>query len=325
MSNRFNSHKHKKFNRYTASASAKKRSFSPYLIILLSAVAAIIAALLLGTFLGELADTAPKPDEDTKNDPSPELPSLLDAEEIKGCFVTLDGIFDNTTQNVRDQLPDDATAASLMLFDANGDPYYRSEITEAFGNKCGELTLSRVFDGLTVGDRMIYSSVIFPSVAINNKEAAKQAVMNAYEAALIEELSKAGAQDVVITPFAFGDEGYKIDENFVIKLEGYVASLRSLSPELRIGLSLPLEYLSDTKHSVLLEELAKRVDFLALDLTAYTDLESFSDAISAASLNVLRRNVRLLLCQTSEEEILHLTTLLDKYSMTNYQVVSKLK
>ena len=212
----------------------------------------------------------------------------------------------------------------MILFDANGDPYYRSEIAEAFGNKCGELTLQRVFDALTLGERTLYSSVIFPSAALNNEESAKQAVINAYEAALIEELSEVGARDVVITPFVLGDSKYEIDEAFVSKLEGYVVSIRSLSPELRIGLALPLEYLADTKYSTLVEELSQRVDFLSLDLTAYTELDSFSDAISAASLNVLRREIRLLLCQTSEEEILTLTTLLDKYSMTNYQVVSKL-
>lgn len=324
MANRFNSHKHKKFSRYTASPSAKKRSLSPYLIILFSAIAAVIVALLLGTLLGELADTAPKPDEGTEADPAPELPSLLDAIQIKGIYVTLEGVTDSTTQSVRAQIPDDATAASMILFDENGDPYYRSEVCEAFGNKCGELTLSRVFDGLKAGERILYSSVIFPSAALNNEEAAKQAVANAYEAALVEELSKVGACDVIITPFTLGDAEYKIDEAFVAKLEAYVVALRGLSPELRIGLALPLEYASDTNYATLIEALAKRVDFLALDLTSYADLDSFSEAISAASLNILRREMRLLLAETSEEDILTLTSLLDKYSINNYQVVSKI-
>ena len=323
MAGRFNSHKHKKLNRYTASTSAKRMSFSPYLIILISALAAVIVALLLGTFLGKMADSAPKPEDNAKEDKNPEPPSLLDAKQIKGAFVTLEGILDSTAQNVRAQIPSDSEAVSLILFDKNGDPYYRSEICEAFEKKCGELTLSRVFEGITVGERMLYSSVVFPTLALNNADAPKQAVMNAYEASLIEELARAGACDVILTPFSFGDEDYGIDNSFVAKLETYVVLVRALCPSIRIGLAMPIEYASENDHAMLLEELSKRVDFIALDLTERTDIESFSDAISDASLNILRRDIRLLISDIGEEETKTLTDLLDKYSMTNYQIVNK--
>ena len=323
MAGRFNSHKHKKLNRYTATPSARRTSLSPYLVILISAIAAIVFALLLGTLLGKMADSVERPDEDVGENTPPELPSLLDAEQIKGAFVTLEGILDSTAQNVRAQVPSEAGAVSLILFDQNGDPYYRSEVCEAFGKKCGELTLSRVFEGITVGERMLYSSVVFPSTALNNTDAPKQAVMNAYEAALIEELSRAGACDVILTPFSLGQEDYNIDNSFVAKLESYVASVRSLSPDLRIGLAVPIEYASEDEHTMLLEELSKRVDFLALDLTSKNDLEGFSDAVSDASLNILRREMRLLISDIGEEETKTLTDLLDKYSMTNYQIVNK--
>ena len=323
MAGRFHSHRHKKFNRYTASTSTKRAGFSPYLIILISAIVAIISALLLGTLLGNMADSVERPEDEAPKLDNGELPSLLEASQIKGVFVTLEGILDSTAQNVRAQVPSDALAVSMILFDENGDPYYRSTICEAFGNKCGELTLSRAFEGITIDGRLLYSSVIFPSVALNNTDAAKQAVMNAYEAALIEELSAAGACDVILTPFSFGDERYAIDSSFVAKLEAYVLIVRGLSPSIRVGLALPVEYAANADHAMLLEEISKRVDFLALDLTSKTDLESFSSAISDASLNILRREMRLLLSEMDETDIKIFTDLLDKYSMTNYQIVNK--
>lgn len=323
MAGRFNSHRHKKFNRYTASPSAKKSRFSPYIIILLSAIAAVIVALLLGTLLGKMADSVEKPDEDAGKIETPELPPLLEMKQVKGSFVTLEGISDSTAQNVKAQLEDGFDAVSMILFDENGDPYYRSRIAEAFENKCGELTLSRVFEGITVGDRMLYSSIIFPSAALNNTDSAKQAVMNAYEAALIEELSSTGACEVIITPFTFG-ENYVIDNSFVAKLEAYVVSVRDLSPDVRIGMALPTAYASEDEYAMLVEELSKRVDFLALDLTAKTDLESFSAAISDASLNILRREMRLLLTDPGDGVIDEITAMLDKYSMENYQTVKKI-
>ena len=323
MAGNFNSHKHKKFNRYTASTSARRRGFSPYLIILLSAFAAIAVALLLGTFLGKLADSAPPIDNGGENTDGKEFPDLLNTERINGVFVTLNGITDNTAQNVRSQIASGTTAVSLELFDEGGTPYYHSAISEAFGNKCGELTLSRVFEGVVADGNALYSSVIFPSVALNNTDAAKQAVVNAYEAALAEELSRAGACDIIITPFKFGDGGYEISDDFAEKLLAYVISMRALSPTLRIGIALPLQYLSDTDHSLLIEDIAKTVDFIALDLTSKTELEDFTHAISDASLNILRRDVRILLSEKGKDELLSLTSLLDKHSMSNYQVVSR--
>lgn len=322
MAGRFGSHKHKKFNRYTTSPSAKKGSFSPYSIIILSALMAVVAALFLGNYLGWLADKVPTHENGEQNTEKNDTPNLLDVEKINGVFVTLAGITDNTATNVRAQIPSGSLAVSLELFDENGNPYYRSAVAEAFGNLCGELTLSRAFEGVVADGNALYSSVIFPSAALNNEDVAKQAVKNAYEASLIEELCSAGACDVIITPFTFGDEEYTLDDDFADKLSLYVAAVRSLSPSLRIGLALPLEYLSESEHTALIESIANTVDFIALDLTGKTELEDFTDAISDASLNILRRGVRILLHKNSDDELLLLTELLNKYSMSNYQVVS---
>ena len=316
---RFNSHKHTRFNRYTVASSKKKRGFSLYLIIPISALLALIVALILGNYLGEIATPSPNTPDEPSNG-TPNAPPLLDAKQINGAFVTLEGIFDNTTQSVKAQIPTGTSAVSLTLFDSRGDPYYRSAVAEAFGNTCGELTLSRVFDALTTDSGTMYSSVLFPSSALLNEEGAKQSVMNAYEAALIEELAKAGACDIIITPFKLGEQPPTIDDEFISKLSSYVYTVRGVAPELRIGLALSHEYFSNTELTLTTEQLSKTVDFLALDLTAKTESEVFSEALSSAATSILRREVRILICENNSEELI---SILDKYSIHNRQIAAK--
>lgn len=316
---RFNSHKHTRFNRYTVASSKKKRGFSPYLIIPISALLALILALILGNYLGEIATPSPSVPDEPSNGSQTTLPPL-DVKQINGSFVTLEGIFDNTTQSVKAQIPTGATAVSLTLFDSQGDPYYRSEVAEAFGNTCGELTLSRVFDALKTDSATIYSSVLFPSSALLNEESAKQSVMNAYEAALIEELAKAGACDVIITPFELGEQPPTIDEAFISRLSSYVYTVRGVAPELRIGLALSHEYFSNTELTLITEHLSQTVDFLALDLTAKTEPEVFAETLNSAATSILRREVRILICENNSEELI---SILDKYSIHNRQIAAK--
>ena len=325
MSNkkRFNSHKHTRLNRYT-SAPRKNRGFSPYWFILISAVCALILALLLGNFLGELADTAPNDDGSSDGGSEVKLPLPLDAQSIDGVFVTLNGISDSTTQNVRKQIPSGATAVSLQLFDGQGDPYYNSKIAASFGNKCGELTLSRVFDAFKNEESSLYSSVILPfSAALSNDDGTKQAVLNAYEGAIISELAEAGANDVIISVRITEDEPLYIDEVFLERLTQYVYTVRGLCPDLRIGFSLPLAYFSELQYSALTESMSKMFDFLVLDLTEFDAPESFEVAINAASVNILRRELRLLLLDKDEEYNARILEILDKNGMKNRQFASK--
>ena len=314
------SHRHKKFNRYTrATASRKKNIFKPYLFIILSAVLAFVLAMILGNCLGELAETAPNESQSNPPDKNND-PTLLNAQQINGVFVTLEGITDNTEQNVRAQITSDTTAASLCLFDENGNPYYSSAVAAAFDKPTGELTLKYVFDALENSKGSIYSSVLFPSSALSNTETEKQAVLNAYESSLVAELADAGACDIVISTFELGNDSFMIDELFTERLAEYVSTLRRAAPELRIGFTLSLSHVESSECATAVEDISKIVDFLALDLTEKSSPEALTAAIDIASISILRREMRLLIYAENEKALLSLTDILSKYSMTNWQV-----
>lgn len=311
------SHRHRKFNRYTNAPSKRKRGFSPYLIILFSAVAAILTALILGNALKDKIDDLPDPPKETEKIPAEDDPDTLDAQIINAIPVTLKNVTDNTYYSVLSQIPSGTTAVSLTLFNENGAPYYNSSVAAAFDKPRGELTLGRVFEA--VGEE-IYASVIFPSEALLNTEEEKQTVLNAYEVSLIKELYEAGADDVIIT---LSGDFPKVDDSFIARLSDMVHSLRHHCDGLRIGISLPSELAADANNALTLESLSKTVDILALDLTEIEDQDSFTETLSRASINILRREMRLLIRNANEKELLAITEILDRYEMMNRQVVAK--
>ena len=307
-------HRHTRLNRYTRATSKRKKSFSPYWFILLSAILALIAALILGNVLGELVTDAPQEDQndDTLSPPA----SLLETSRIQGVFVTLKGINDNTAYNVKIQIPSGSTAVSLSLFDEAGDPYYFSAVADSFGNKCGDLTLSRVFEGLSTEQGLLYASVVLPpSRALANTDKAKQSVLNAYEAAIIEELYSAGAKDVIIT----ASNEVEVGEEFFEKLIAYVAAVKALSPDLRVGISLGVEYYANVELAADVERLSNICDFLALDLTEISDLAELEASLNEASVNILRRSLRLLLSYNNAKYADSVIEILNGYSMSNWQ------
>ena len=307
-------HRHTRLNRYTRSTSKRKKGFSPYWFILFAALLAVVAALILGNLLGELVTDAPA-DDPTDNTPSPSAPTLQ-ASQIQGFSVTLKGINDNTAYNVKMQVPSNATAVSLSLFNEKGEPYYFSAVADSFENKCGELTLSKVFEGITTEQGLIYSSVILPaSNALANTDKAKQSVLNAYEGAIIEELYSAGARDVIITL----SDDTEIGEEFFERLTAYVATTRSFSPDLRVGLSLEPTYYTNVELAADVERLSKICDFLAIDLTEISDLTELEATLSDASINILRRSLRLLLSYNNTKYADSLIEMLGRYSMNNWQ------
>ncbi len=307
-------HKHKKFNRYTSPTARRRKGLSPYLIIPIAGLLALVMALALGNCLGKKAEGPEKPPETAESDPPQANAPTLTPATVNGYFATLEHITDNTQQNVMVQFPEDAVAVSLELFSPGGMPYYNSSAAAANGKPCGELTLKRVFDA--VGER--YASVLFPSSALKNTDEGAQAVLNAYEVSLISEIYAAGADDIIILI-----DGISLDEEFISRLSDYVYALRRPCPELCIGLALSPEVLTDKSNSSLIEAASKETDLLALDLTKCADTDELRLILNEGSINILRREMRLLLKSANDKDLLALTELLDKYKMTNWQVADK--
>lgn len=322
------SHKHKKFNRYTANPTARrksKKSFGLWWLIPVCAFAAFIAALILGTVLGD--QVTPAPDEtpsapEAEQTPPPAEPeNIVGGKAIDACFVSLDGIEDNTAYEVSSQIPDGAAAVSLVLFDKNGAPYFKSDIAAANGKPCGELTLKNAFKPIVEND--IYSSVIFPSFALTNTSELDRYIQNAYEYSLIRELVGAGTDEILIhcLPFGSSVRGLLLEESFTERFVEYITDIKRKFPSLRVGFTVSINDLTDPELSQIIEDVCKYADFCAADATSARDDDELSAALESASIPLLRHEMRVLLGGKNPDTLSAQYSVLDKLKLLSRQVV----
>ena len=324
------SHKHKKFNRYTANPSARRgRKKTPlaFWLVPAFALAAFAIAILLGSFLGEQVPPATEAPQTTEPAPKPTLPppeNIIGGETVEAVFVTLRGITGNTAAEVSAQIPNGATAVSLSLFDENGTPYFSSEIALTLGKPCGELTLKNTFKPIL--ENRLYSSVLFPSSALTGRNSTDRYMQNAYELSLIRELVEAGADEILIYCTSFGNSISSIlsEEDFPDRFIEYTGDVKRKFPDLKLGFALSITDASNPDLAESIRTIAQYVDFLAADATSFSSADELSDAINVSAVSIMRYEMRILLGGISKTDFEEQCALLDKLGIKNRQTVLQL-
>ena len=309
-----NSHRHQRLNRYTGDVSKRRKRTSVGLwwIIPLSALIALLLALVLGNCLGSQVDP-PAESSSPKNEESvPSLPPPISAEadSIDGIFVGLEGIYDNTYAEVSAQIPDGTKAISLSMFCSNGAPLYYSEVAEECDKPSGELTLKNIFK--YTKENGIYVSVPFPSEALEGSDSPTSSITAAYEAELIKELYEAGANEVIIK-CSYGS----LDEDFILRIAGYITDLKRKVPEITVGFMISTEDASKTAE---IDGICDYADSCAVDMSAAESGEEILSLTEPLLTNLLRYKMRICI---SGGELDSKYAALDELGIKNRQVVSK--
>lgn len=326
------SHRHTRLNRYTGDVSSRRkrrRGFRLWWIIPICALAAFVLALLLGSFLGSLVTGDGKDTSDsdpTETDPPLSPPETVHVGNVNGVFVGLEGITDNTYSNVSKQIPEGTGAISLSMFYSNGDPFYRSEVADAFGQTSGELTLGNIFK--YAKENGIYVSVPFPSEALSMDDSIKGGVRAAYEFELIKELYGAGADEVIIRCVPFGSQSADLlrNDEYMERVTEYLHGLRIKVPDIHIGFMISADDAADGSLAGIIHTVDTYADFIAVDMTGSADTESLTASIEASLANLLRYEMRALLGNSGDEEQLGaLLALLDSFGISNRQVATPAK
>lgn len=323
------SHRHTRFNRYTGDVTRKRANREPSLwwIIPISAVAAVIFALILGNCLGRKVDgaaesTPPETSEKEASVTEPAFPETVEVGNVDAVFVGLEGITDNTHAEVSKQIPDEAKSISLSMFTSSGAPLYRSEVAIASGKSAGELTLRNIFR--YANENGIYVSVPFPSSALISNDELLWGMNAAYEIALIKELYEAGADEVIIRCSAFGASGaFSIsDKDLVQRVCEYLSEIRIKVPEIHIGFMISKEDVKDGTFTAEIDKINGYADFIAADLTAVSDTEELKSTVNASLVNLLRYEMRVLV-GGNEETLSSVYATLDSLGIHNRQTVIK--
>ena len=311
------SHKHRKFNYYTGETSTRRRKkgFSLWWIIPISAIAAFILALLLGRFLGAQVDTPTESSGTETVDTSLDLPPVSKkVESIDGIFVTLEGIFDYTYDAISRQIPEGTSAISLSMFYSNRSPIYKSEVAEDCGKPSGELTLKNVFR--YPQENGIYVSVPFPSDALASTSGPASSMTATYEIELIKELFEAGANEIIIKCSYESLES----EDLLSHIASYVSSLKREVPEINVGFMISSEDVTKTES---IDFICKYADFCAVDMSSAKDGESIISIAEPAIINILRYNMRILISGGGSDSVSVKLLALDSLGITNRQIITK--
>jgi hypothetical protein len=320
------SHKHKKFNRYTANPATRRKrtgSLSIWWLVPAFAVLSFVIALLIGSFLGDQVtaapDETPAPSETQPEQTLPPPENIVGGTTLDAAFVTLSGVTGNTAYEVSSQIPENTTSVSLELFDENGIPYFESEIALSLGKPCGDLTLKNTFKPLIENE--IYSSVLFPSSALTSLNATDRYMQNAYEFSLMRELVEAGANEILIycTPFGKSNSSILLEDSFAERFIEYVGDIKRKFPSIRIGFSVSAYDLPDPSVSEIICIISEYVDFIAADVTAAKTADELSIVIDPAAISILRYEMRILLGGTTKVELDSQIALLDKLGLKNRQ------
>jgi len=316
-----NSHRHTRLVSYKRKRPVGRKLSVIWLVIPISALLAFILALILGNTLGKMADSAGSPDSVPQSSASSPTVSPHGPVTVNAANVTLKGIYDNTAASVKAQIPTDASAVSMTLFDEDKTPYYSSSVAASFGNGCGELTLKNVFR--PIEENELYATVLFPSSLLSSADPNKNAVISAYEATLTAELYSAGADEIVIHFYKLGNDSEVISENFLSLMTAYVSAIRMQSKELRVGITLTPTDLKNRSNSVTVQNLHQIADFCALDLTAIESEEELTRILIDLSPDILRHEMRLILTREGRSDAFLAETqkLLDRLGMKNIQYV----
>lgn len=323
------SHRHKRLNRYTGDVSTRRqrRGFQLWWIIPISGILAVAFALLLGNCLGSKVgdgiESSTPSDSTETNEPS--APEKTDVGNVDAIFAGLEGITDNTYYEVSKQIPKGTSAVSLSMFYSNGAPFYRSEVAEAAGKPSGDLTLGNIFKYTEEND--IYVSVPFPSSVLSSSGDTLESVKAAYEIAMIDELYKAGANEVIVRCFPFGGNSvYSPDsEEFVTRICEYLSDLRRKVPNINIGFMISASDANDASLAAIIDKINDHADFLAVDMTAITDAEELKAVANATLVSILRYKMRVLIRSTENGDLEPMYRVLDTLGIKNRQVATAAK
>ena len=308
-----NSHRHRKFNRYTGDASRrrKRNSVGLWWLIPASALAAFILALVLGNCLGQKVDQTGDESSSESEESTSSLPPAVSsgADAVNGIFVGLEGILDYTYDEVSKQIPYGTEAISLSMFYSNRTPIYFSEVAEAYGKPSGELTLRNIFRYPL--ENGIYVSVPFSSEALSNSTSTSAP----YEAELIKELYDAGANDIILKC------NYEaLDEALISRVAEYITELKERIPGICVGFAVSAR---DAGKTAEIEKLSDYADFCAVDMSSAQSGNEVKTIVTPLLTNVLRYNMRVMLKGGSEASIAERYAVLDSLGIKNRQVVSK--
>lgn len=319
MANQNQSYK-KRSNAYKKGSLARKDRFSNKdinpvpIIILVCVVASFIAAIILGNYLGTLAQSSqgtPQAPSSPSSGDLPKVDKVPPEAELHAYFANMSDAdpeisLSEQTTSARDR----GNALFFELKYKNGELLYSSDATEALQYPAREnLALSRLKNHLAyyadfaIGE---FTSDFDPSLSAEERLSIKHK-----EITLLSEAADQCFEQLIV------DFGADINKDNLTHYLSYLIDLKLACPEAPIGIKLEYGFITDADNSGTVAQLLSIADFYALDLGDY-DAEALDNALAPLVYFSERYNGVIMLNDSDEESLTARITALADKKMDSY-------
>ncbi|MBR4013157.1 MAG: hypothetical protein IKJ00_02570 [Clostridia bacterium] len=287
-------------------------------IIITSAVVLALLAILFLIIGNILFDKANEDENESLQTTAPQTNDSIPADsvrQIKATAISLESSLNSTLDSAK---AGGFNAVSVMLNTSDGKLTHYSDIAkrlkyESFNDV--KTSVSKLME--SAKDRSLYVSGIYYVSAFSESDELARSVYIAELASVISESLLAGLDEVILL-------APDITEEQCAEVTHLISEIRAFVPDAVIGFALP-ESLVESNNSNLIDDLARQISFLALDITKYgeADPTAFAEArITPMLYSLLRYKMRVMIpfFEESEKQSSIISTV-ESAGISNWQIV----
>ena len=285
--------------RYRRSVYRKRR----IKIIAITASCAVVVLALLFVIIGNVLGNRTDGEDGEQSEGDTEqgfVDGHTPVREVRACHVPLNEDGTSLSGRLSSAVRGGYSDVCFELDTADGKLLYISEIAQRFGKQTSGATDMRTLSSIVnlLDSNQVYSIGITHISDFSSDDDLVRSAASGFYAAQIAEALRAGVDDVLIYVGEIPTERYG-------ELIGLADLIHRLSPEGKIGLSLPASVLSSADSSELVDKLWNAFDYLAADLSVKDNTEGdaaeqIGNELGGMLYYLLRYSMRVLVPSTDD-------------------------
>ena len=309
---------------YRRNSYAKKRIKAIVAITAIFIVILVALFFVVGNILKNKIDGNGDEGGGTDTPAATTPPAHADLPSVNGYGISLSGL---TAQDISDKVSEiaglEGSGINFVARSSSGEEIYSSAVARNMGKQTASAGYVKISDVASRADRRnLRVSAILPVSAFSVSDDLERSVILAYDAAICAELSREGADDVLISL-----RGSEVTEKNIDELIRLAESVKNIDSEVLLGIALGREMLEAAGSEVLVAKLWEAYDFLAYDISepdASKSVVTFAEESVNSEVHyyLLRYNMRILLPSLEGAELEGVVGVLKGKGLSNWQTVA---
>ena len=283
--------------------------------------AAIVLALLTILFLvigNVFFDKANEDENEPKQTTAPQTDDSIPADSARQIKATAISFESSLSSALDAAKAGGFNGVSVMMNAPDGKLTHYSDIANRLKYESAtnaNTSVSRLME--SAESRSLYVSGLYYVSAFSESDDLARSVKIAELATVISESLRAGLNEVILL-------APNIKEEQCAEITHLISEIRAFVPDAVIGFALP-NSLVESKNAEAIDALAKEINFLALDLTRYEDVDPLDftkESVGAMLYSLLRYKMRVIIpfFEESEKQNSIISTV-ESSGISNWQII----